>query len=152
MELTISYNLFRKQYGYRIVRTLIALAFLTIGGLIYIGCRDKSLLMFSWFNSLGFDGLVDSFRNLIDSEGIYGWVKNSLPDGLWLFSYMFLVDTIWNGAGKKVSYIFIYSLPFFAILSELLQYLGLCPGVFDWMDIASYAFAIVLFLGIKMFK
>ena len=117
-----------------------------------MGCREKSLLMFDWFQKLGINNEIDTFRGFVNSDGIYGWVKNSLPDGLWLFAYMFLVDAIWNGSKSISSYIFIYSLPFFALLSEFLQYFGWVPGVFDWIDVVSYLFAIVLFMLIKIIK
>ncbi|MBO4662281.1 MAG: hypothetical protein J5630_06240 [Bacteroidaceae bacterium] len=136
----------------RLVNVLLSFLILSIGGLIYVGCRDKSLLMFKWFNQLGLSGAVDTFRGLINSEGVYGWVKNSLPDGLWLFAYMFLIDAIWNGTTSIISYIFLFYLPVLALLSEFLQYFGLMPGVFDWIDVASYSFAILLFLIIKLIK
>lgn len=147
-------QLYYRQYTnrQRIVKVILSFAILIIGGLIYVGFRDKSLLMFSWFEQLGVSGEVDAFRGLVNSEGVYGWVKNSLPDGLWLFAYMFLVDAIWNGSKSINSYIFIFSLPFFALLSEFLQYFGMLPGVFDWIDVASYLFAILLFVIVKLIK
>ncbi len=119
---------------------------------LYIGFREKSLPMFDWFNNMGVTQHIETFRSLFNSDGVYGWVKNSLPDGLWLFAYMFLVDAIWNGSKSISSYIFIYSLPFFALLSEFLQYFGLVPGVFDWIDVVSYLFAIMLYILIKIIK
>jgi hypothetical protein len=108
--------------------------------------------MFDWFNAIGIGNEIDGLRRLFEREGIYGWVKYSLPDGLWIFSYMFLVDAIWNGSKSISSFIFIYSLPFFALLSEFLQHFGLLPGVFDWIDVASYLFAILLFVITKLIK
>ena len=108
--------------------------------------------MFTWFEQLGVSGEVDAIRGLVNSGGVYGWVKNSLPDGLWIFAYLFLVDAIWNGTKSISSYIFICSLPFFALLSEFLQYFGLFPGVFDWVDVASYLFAILLYVITKLIK
>ena len=147
-------QLYYRQYTnrQRIVKVILSFAILIIGGLIYVGFRDKSLLMFSWFEQLGVSGEVDAFRGLVNSEGVYGWVKNSLPDGLWIFAYLFLVDAIWNGTKSISSYIFIFSLPCFALLSEFLQYFGLFPGVFDWIDVASYSFAILLYVIIKLIK
>lgn len=143
----VNYQYTNKQ---RIIRVAISFATLIIGGLIYIGSRDKSLLMFNWFEQIGINKEIDLFRGFINTEGIYGWVKYSLPDGLWLFSYMFLVDAIWDGSKFLCSYIFIYSLPLFALLSEILQYLGIFPGVFDWVDFSSYSFAILLYITIKL--
>ena len=147
-------QLYYRQYTnrQRIVKVILSFAILIIGGLIYVGFRDKSLLMFSWFEQLGVSGEEDALRGLVNSEGVYGWVKNSLPDGLWLFAYMFLVDAIWNGSKSISSYIFIFSLPFFALLSEFLQYFGMLPGVFDWIDVPSYLFAILLFVIVKLIK
>lgn len=136
----------------RLAKVLLSFLILSVGGLIYVGCRDKSLLMFKWFNQLGLSGAVDTFRGLINSEGVYGWVKNSLPDGLWLFAYMFLIDALWNGTKSIISYIFLFYLPVLALLSEFLQYFGLMPGVFDWIDVASYSFAILLFFIVKLIK
>lgn len=154
MELSTIKQLYYRQYTnkQRIVKVILSFAILVIGGLIYVGYRDKSLQMFNWFEQLGISGEVETFRGLLNSEGVYGWVKNSLPDGLWLFAYMFLVDAIWNGSKTHSSYFFIYSLPLFALLSEILQYFGLFPGVFDWMDVVSYVFAILLFVIIKLIK
>ena len=154
LELSTIKQLYYRQYTdmQRIVKTFLSFSILIIGGLIYIAWRDKSLLMFHWFEQLGVIGEVDTIRGLVNSDGVYGWVKNSLPDGLWLFAYMFLVDAIWNGSKTICSYVFIFSLPLFALLSESLQYFGLFPGVFDWIDVASYLFAIILFVIIKLIK
>ena len=152
MDITLLHTRFFREYSLkdRIERSILSLLMLCIGGLIYIGLRDKSLLMFDWFNHIGLSQHVDFFRGLFNSEGVYGWVKNSLPDGLWLFSYMFLVDAIWNGSKSICAYIFIYYLPFLALVSEFSQYFGLVPGVFDWIDVASYLFAILLYITIKL--
>lgn len=154
LKLSTYKQLYFRQYTnkQRILKTCLSFTILFVGGLIYIGFRDKSLLMFTWFEQLGIIGEVDTFRGLVNSEGLYGWVKYSLPDGLWLFSYMFLVDAIWNGSKSRTSYIFIFFLPFFAVLSEFLQYYGLLPGVFDWIDVASYLFAILLYIILKLVK
>lgn len=152
MDIAILKNRYFREYSLkdRIGRSILSLLILCIGGLIYIGLRDKSLLMFDWFNHLGISQHVEIFRGLFNSEGVYGWVKNSLPDGLWLFSYMFLVDAIWNGSKSISAYIFIYYLPILALVSEFSQYFGLVPGVFDWIDVASYLFAILLYISIKL--
>ena len=154
LELSSIKQLYYRQYTIkqRVIKAILSFFILIIGGLIYVGFRDKSLLMFTWFEQLGISGEVDTFRGFMNSEGVYGWIKNSLPDGLWLFAYMFLVDIIWNGSKSISSYIFICSLPTLALLSEFLQYFGLVPGVFDWVDVASYLFAILLFVIIKLIK
>lgn len=152
MGLSTIYQLCHREYTYkrRVSHVILSFTILIIGGLIYLGCRDKSLLMFKWFEYLGISKVVDTFRSYIYSDGVYGWVKNSLPDGLWLFSYMFLIDAIWNGTKSRNSYMFLFILPFFAILSEFLQYFCILPGTFDWIDLASYLLAILLYITIKL--
>lgn len=152
MDIAILKNRFFREYSLkdRIKRSILSLLILCIGGFIYIGLRDKSLLMFDWFNHLGLSQHVEIIRGVFNSEGVYGWVKNSLPDGFWLFSYMFLVDAIWNGSKSVSSHVFIYYLPLLALLSEILQYWGVVPGVFDWIDVASYLLAILLYITIKL--
>lgn len=154
MNYTLNIDNYNRQNSVknRATRIILSLVFLFLGGLIYIIYRDKSLLMFDWFNSIGISNEIDGLRNLFQGDGIYGWVKYSLPDGLWIFSYMFLIDAIWDGERNIVSKWFLWFLPIVAILSECLQYFGLLPGVFDWMDMACYMLAITLFLIIKLFK
>lgn len=136
----------------RLEKIALSLMILTVGGLIYVGWRSKSLPMFGYFEKLGLNGNIDLFREFANSNGIYDWVKFSLPDGLWLFSYIFLVDAIWSGYKSVISRIFVYSLPVFSLLSEFLQYWGLVPGTFDWIDVLSYTFAILLYITIKIIK
>ncbi len=154
MDYILNLNNYYRQHSirYRAAKVMLSLVILLLGGLIYVIFRDKSLLMFDWFNTIGISNEVDGLRRLFQGEGIYGWVKYSLPDGLWIFSYMFIVDAIWDRERNVVSMIFLWGLPIVAILSECLQYLGLLSGVFDWMDMASYMLAITLFLIIKHLK
>ena len=126
LEMSMIKQRYYRQYTnkQRIVKVILSFAILIIGGLIYVGFRDKSLLMFTWFEQLGVSGEVDAIRGLVNS----------------------------GGAKSISSYIFIFSLPFFALLSEFLQYFGLFPGVFDWVDVASYLFAILLYVITKLIK
>ena len=150
MNYTHNFNNYNIKY--RATEVMLSLVILLMGGLIYVIFRDKSLLMFDWFNTIGISHEVERLRNHFQGEGIYGWVKYSLPDGLWIFSYMFIVDAIWDRERNAVSMIFLWGLPIVAVFSECFQYFGLLPGVFDWMDMASYILAITLFLIIKHLK
>lgn len=154
MNYTLNLNNYYSRHSlrYRAAKVIISLVILLLGGMAYVVFRDKSLAMFDWFDAIGIGNAVDGLRRLFQGEGIYGWVKYSLPDGLWVFSYMFLVDAIWNGSRSICSSIFIYSLPILALLSEFFQYFGLLPGVFDWIDVANYLFAILLFVITKLIK
>ena len=154
MSYFLNIDNYYRQYSIknRATRIILSLGILSLGGLIYIIYRDKSLLMFDWFNSIGISSEIDGLRNLFQGEGIYGWVKYSLPDGLWIFSYMFIIDAIWDKERNAASMIFLWGLPLVAVFSECFQYFGLLSGVFDWKDMASYTLAITLFLIIKLLK
>ena len=154
MDYILNLNNYYRQNSikYRAAKVMLSLVILLLGGLIYVIFRDKSLLMFDWFNTIGISNEVNGLRRLFQGEGIYGWVKYSLPDGLWIFSYMFIVDAIWDREKNAVSMIFLWGLPIVAVFSEYFQYFGMLPGVFDWMDIASYMLAITIFLIIKLLK
>ena len=143
---------FHREYSnrQRFFRIILSLFLLVMGGLIYVGYREQSLVMFDWARLLRLNEEVENFRGTVKYYSLYDWVKYSLPDGLWLLAYMFCTDAIWNGDKSRVSYIFIFGLPFFALLSEFFQYLWLIIGVFDWIDICSYVLAILLFLIIKI--
>lgn len=143
---------FYRQYplNIRIVKSLIALITFFIGGLIYLAYRQETLQMFHWAETIGVSPQITDLRNLVNGEGLYGWVKYCLPDGLWLFAYMLIVDSIWNGDKHISSYVFIFGLPVLAVLSEFSQYFNLLPGIFDISDLVSYAFAIVFYLIIKI--
>jgi len=75
--------------------------------------------------------------NLRPKESLGGWVVYSLPDGLWLFSYILLMGCIWNFNLKR-SFYASFPLAFIAIGSELLQILGWVPGTFDVVDLLCY--------------
>ena len=105
--------------------------------------------MFDWFRGLGISNFINSIRVDSDKQNLYGWLKNSMPAGLWLFSYLLIIDSIWGKKKIAVYWCFLYILPVIAILSELMQYFKLLPGTFDIIDLLSYGFAIVLFILIK---
>lgn len=119
---------------------------LLLGGLIYILFRTSSLLMFDWYDSLG---LLISINNLrlytsLIIDGIPNWFLYSLPDGLWIFSYISLMLFIWQNSISKKNIIWILIIPFLAIGSEIGQLLGFVSGTFDYIDLVFY------FLGMSL--
>ena len=130
---------------FRTVRkVLLACTPLTIGGLLYLGYRNTNLLMFRWANYLGLSRIVNSWRKFCFQYPLPEWCYYALPDGLWLLSYILLINIIWNSHTWK-SIIWIYALPAIAITSELLQLLNPYFGTFDIMDIVCYLGAVILF-------
>lgn len=117
---------------------------LIIGGMLYLGYRSQELLMFRWANYLGLSRFVNSWRKFCFQYPLPEWCYYALPDGLWLLSYILLINIIWNSHTWK-SIIWIYALPAIAITSELLQLLNPYFGTFDIMDIVCYLGAVILF-------
>lgn len=132
-----------------LIECTVAVILFTIGGLIYVIYRPDSLLMFSWFRWLGLEATVNTLRTAYGDISIYSWVKYSLPAGLWLLSYMLVVDAIWQKSRIPIYYFFIGILPAISILWELFQLLELMPGRFDMIDLLSYIIAILIFVMIK---
>lgn len=122
----------------------LSIAPLIIGGMLYLGYRSQELLMFRWVNFLGLSNTVSSWRKICFQHPLPEWCYYALPDGLWLLSYILLINIIWNSHTWK-SIIWIYALPAIAITSELLQLLNPYFGTFDIMDIVCYLGAVILF-------
>lgn len=133
----------------RSIKVYIALIALAIGSLIYIIFRSKNLLMFQWFDTLNLTSIVNDLRNNYSQIPIYSWIKYSMPAGLWLFAYMYIIDAIWGKEYISFKRAFLWTLPIIAILSEFLQLMKILPGTFDVLDILSYIFAISLYTIIK---
>jgi hypothetical protein len=144
--MTISLN---KKDLSRIVEAAIGLVALVIGGLIYIRYRNESLLMFDWFQELRISNIIGEYRVDVDKSSVYEWVKYNMPAGLWLFSYMFIIDSLWGNDNNAVYRCFLYVLPIMALVSELMQLFKILPGTYDFMDLFSYVLAILLFIIIK---
>ena len=117
---------------------------LIIGGMLYLGYRSQELSMFNWIECLGLSNFVTSWRLLCSQYPQPMWIYNSLPDGLWLFSYILLMDIIWNNNINQ-SGLWIYILPVVAIISEFMQLWTPFPGTFDIIDIVCYSGSILLF-------
>jgi hypothetical protein len=129
--------------------TLGTLAILA-GGFIYVVFRSEHLIMFSWFDKLGLSPSVEYLRNAYGEHTIYAWAKYNLPAALWLFSYLFIMDSIWSNRQNKTLYLtFMSIVPIMAFSSEILQYFSLISGTFDYKDLLSYFCAIIFFLIIN---
>lgn len=119
---------------------------LLTGGLIYILFRTSTLKMFLWFDSLGLTETINTVRNMtLDySNQLPNWVKFSLPDGLWIFSYVCLLLLIWSDSEIKKSLPWILVIPIVAILSEFGQLPNIVPGTFDPVDLVFYLTGTIL--------
>ncbi|NJB83637.1 hypothetical protein [Wenyingzhuangia aestuarii] len=117
-----------------------------LGGLIYITYRTKSLIMFDWFDKIGLSEYVVVLRTnkqLLNLE-LPNWIKYSLPDALWLFSFTYITLIIWRCQLNKQSVFWIMLAPIIGLFSELGQLLGFVPGTFDRVDLILLIIAALL--------
>ena len=113
---------------------------LILGGLIYISFRTDSLVMFKWFAALSLDTPIEYLREttMTVNRLFPNWFLFSLPDGLWIFSYISLILLIWGNNINKRNLFWIFLIPFIAISSELGQLFNIIPGTFDPIDLTFY--------------
>jgi hypothetical protein len=114
-----------------------------IGGLIYIIYRTDSLLMFKWFYYLNLDQTIFFLKSF--SIPVNDLIKYSLPDALWIYSYIMAMLFLWKGAVNRKNILWILFIPLIGISTELLQIYGF-SGTFDVVDILLCIFAITLAL------
>lgn len=119
---------------------------LLLGGLIYILFRTATLKMFSWYEIIGLGGLTHELRQFTFqfADNIPEWILFSLPDGLWIFSYVSLMLFIWRNSVSIKNIFWISIIPILAIGSELGQLFGFVIGTFDIADLLLYTFGMIL--------
>lgn len=113
---------------------------LLIGGCIYLFFRDPSIIFFGWIDDLGFLSEVKSMQTSMSSlkNALPDWVIFSLPDGLWLFSYVCLMLHLWRKSMPFPGMIWVLALPILALFFEIFQAIFDSIGTFDWLDILLY--------------
>ena len=129
---------------------VLAVNCLLAGSLIYIFFRPTTLLMFHWADSIGITNAISSMRawaNGFDNH-LPNWAIYSLPFALWVLSYLFFIDGIWDGSKAVVRYAWFWCVPIIAIAAECAQSIQIISGRFDSTDlIAIISATIVGFLA-----
>lgn len=133
----------KKQF---ICQSILSFLLLGIGGSIYLLFRPKTLLMFKWVESLGLCEYIDRLRDMVSNITLNHITLYSLPDGLWLASYIIVVNTIVSKSNKHNLLFWSFLLPLIAIIFELLQIPGIIPGVFDVFDLICYITPLIIYL------
>lgn len=113
---------------------------LLLGGFVYISFRQDTLKMFSWFDSINLSAVISELRlfTLPLSDHLPNWFLYSLPDGLWIFSYLSVLLVVWDNVISKYNIHWLLLLPIIAIVSEIGQLFGIIPGTFDIFDLTFY--------------
>lgn len=117
-----------------------------LGGLLYILFRHDTLRMFSWFDSINLSAVISELRlyTLPLSDYLPNWFLYSLPDGLWLFSYLSILLVVWDNEISKHNIHWLFIVPVVAIFSEIGQHFEIIPGTFDVIDLTFYIAGTVL--------
>jgi hypothetical protein len=113
---------------------------LLLGGFVYISFRQDTLKMFSWFDRVNMLEAISDFRLFTLPLSVYlpNWFLYSLPDGLWLFSYLSLLLIVWDNEISKHNIHWLLLLPSVAILTEIGQLFAIVHGTFDILDLTFY--------------
>ena len=115
--------------------SLVALSimFILIGGFIYLFFRPHTLNMFVWLGIINCEHIFQ-LRDYNQDLKFIEFLIFSLPDGLWILSFLIIIGLIWE---KHRIFFIIYSSFFtgISILFEFFQKFGLIPGTFDIADI-----------------
>lgn len=110
---------------------------------LYVSNREDDMILYSWLGIDCHNGFFEYLRQ--HSWHPANWVIYNLPDGLWLLSYLLVMESFWEDE-KRLKWIFCGSVIVFAFAMEWLQYAGKFPGTGDWMDIIFYTITILIFL------
>ena len=122
---------------------------LLIGSMIYFAFRSSELYMFRLFPNGDLPSWLVGIRGQLSMLNVPEWVRYSLPDGLWLLSYMIIIECIWGDDATWLHGLFLWTLPISIIIAEFLQMVHLVPGTGDWGDVVFYVLGILVFLIYK---
>lgn len=130
--------------------SLISLVF---GTVIYLLFRTPSLKIFNWLELFNIDFLNSDLRKYsISNVGkIPDWFLFSLPDGLWISSYVLLIISIWNFKINFNCIFWVSVIPIVAIFSEIGQAMKIVQGTFDSCDLIFYVLGFIIPL-LSIFK
>ena len=126
------------------IKVILSIILVSIGGCIYLMQRTTGLLMFRIIDFLGLTDVVATLRAYAMQWPEF--VVFSLPGGLWSASYVLLADAVFAGQSNLIRLSWGSLIPMIGVVSELLQALGLCPGTADWQDAVCYGVPYVVYV------
>lgn len=122
----------------RRVDFLLALVLTLVGGMTYLLFRPRTLLLFYVLDAIGLGGVVDRWRAAVPVVTEPEFLIYSLPDGLWVASYVLIIDGLFLSLPAATRLRWAAVIPVLGLVSEVLQLVGLVPGTFDWADLFCY--------------
>jgi len=136
----------------RELKILAGLIFLILGSYLYLKFRSETLLMFKWLENIGLDPIVSSIRNSSTDFNSHQMkhVIFSAPFGMWVISFCCFIGAIWHKDIFVSAIIWRLCVPFVAISSELLQFLGILPGTYDTIDLLVLIVSTIIGISISI--
>lgn len=127
--------------------TVIATIPIAIGASIYLLFRGRGILIFKIVDAIGIGSSIQYARQAtrplnpcLNSFALY-----SLPSGLWAFSFIFCIVTIWQREIRSFDALTVIMLTVIVVLgSELAQAMNLLSGRFDTDDFIANAMGLGL--------
>lgn len=127
-------------------RLPLGIALLIIGATLYLLFRSRQHLGFMLLDTIGLGSLTDSLRSMVADVHPAEFIIFALPDGLWTISYILIISHICRNQQLNSRLIWASVIPALGIISELLQAIGIVPGVFDFADLACYSLPLVIYI------
>ena len=92
------------------------------------------------------NGYINRLRDSVRHITLNQITLYSIPDGLWIASYILMVNAIVSKQNKNNLLFWSFLLPTIAVLFELLQIVNLIPGIFDVFDLICYIVPLLIYL------
>ena len=128
------------------MKLISGVASLLAGAVIYLLFRSKNLLGFELLNRIGVEPWADRMRSYTADVRLPDVFVNSLPGGLWALGYILVIDSIFGNQTRSTRIVWASVIPLLGECSEVLQSVGLLPGVFDLWDLVCYALPFIIFV------
>lgn len=128
------------------MKMISGVASLLAGAVIYLLFRSKNLLGFELLNRIGVEPWADRMRSYTADVRLPDMVVNSLPGGFWALGYILVIDSIFGNQSRSTRIVWASVIPLLGVCSEVLQGVGLLPGVFDLWDLVCYALPYIIFV------
>jgi peptidoglycan/LPS O-acetylase OafA/YrhL len=118
-------------------KLMIAICPIIVGGLIYITYRVDTLKMYTLIDKIGMTSFVIFFRENDFLQGLHipDWVKYSLPDALWIFSFTYSLLLLWQFKVTRTNAFWLLIAPATGLFLEIGQFFGVISGTFDIIDL-----------------
>ena len=122
---------------------VIAFIFILVGSLVYVLFRQNIIL----FNLIGTEDFWNSIRIAPPKNDVFlqYFFLYCLSDVLWYSALLILAATFYVRESRFSKFLLaiMILMPF---LFEILQFVGMFPGTFDWYDILFYCLTLIIFV------